>query len=202
MERIIKNSVVGFLFLFSIGITHIKAQTGVQTKTPTYIYQVDGKKDNAETPTADQLSNDFIVTPDGEVGVGVPTPKVKVDVRSLDPKGIIGLGTTTQTAAQAREGALRYHPTNKVLEYSDGVAWHAIPKALPPKSLVLANKSTTQSISQNNATEYISGWNKKEDAYNDFNTSTGTFTAPRDGFYIVSFNIALSSGSIARHFHK
>lgn len=196
-----KKKYVYILVLYLIstwGVHAQEQQTGVQTRNveENKVFQIDGKQDNNTTPGAAQLKNDFFITKEGEVGVGVPQPSVKVDVRSGEDKGIIGLGSTNQSAQDVGPGAIKYNSNENLLEYSDGVAWHAIPKALPPKATVLAYKSSSQSISQNNNNQYITGWRVEEDVHNNFNTTNGIFTAPRDGFYIVSVNITLSSATI------
>ena len=60
-----------------------------------------------------------------------------------------------------------------------------------------------QSIGNNTSTP-ISGWNETVDLgtavpNGDFDPSDGTFTAPRDGFYLVSFNITLANGNIPKN---
>lgn len=196
----ITNKIYGLLIgLFLMSGNYMIAQTGIYTQEPSRPLQIDGAKDNSATPTTSELNNDVIVTSDGRLGVGVLNPATKVDVRSSDQKGIIGVGTNaTQTAASAGTGAIRYS-TGNIIQYSDGVAWHNLPVVLPPKVLILANKSTSQSIAQNSNTEYITGWSEVEDTYNNFNDATGTFSAPRDGFYIVSFNLALVSAAIGNN---
>ncbi|SFN95147.1 hypothetical protein SAMN05421594_4849 [Chryseobacterium oleae] len=176
----------------------MQAQTGVFTKDPMQTFHVDAAKDNTIVPPATpQILNDVVVTSDGKLGVGLLNPITKVDVRSADQKGIIGLGTSTQTAAAAGGGAIRYNAGN-IIQYSDGVAWHNLPMTLPPKALVLANKSIALSLT-NNATTQVDGWSVLTDAQSNFTASSGTFTAPRNGFYIVSFNITLSDANIAQN---
>lgn len=176
----------------------IYGQTGVFTKDPMQTFHVDGAKDNVGVPpAAAQILNDVVVTADGRLGVGLLDPKTKVDVRSGDQKGIIGLGTSTQTAAVAGGGAIRYN-TGNIIQYSDGVAWHDLPMSLPPKALVLANKSSALTFT-NNAITQVNGWSVLTDAQSNFTASSGTFTAPRSGFYIVSFNITLADANIAQN---
>jgi len=82
------------------------AQTGINTKRPLQTFHVDGKNDNSTsvTPSVAQQKNDFVVTTNGDVGIGTiyPTAKLEVngDVRITDvpalptmPKKILVLDT-------------------------------------------------------------------------------------------------------------
>ncbi|AZA54016.1 hypothetical protein [Chryseobacterium sp. G0201] len=195
--------------IFSTGT--IAAQTGVFTQNPSTPLHIDAADDNTATISATQSANDVVVTAAGNLGVGVLAPSTKVDLRSADQKGIIGVGTNTQTAITAGAGAIRYFvgddpdtPAVEVghLQYSDGEKWVALSTAPPTKALVNANKSTVlgTAIPSNSSTEtYIDGWAEAIDADNNFVPGTGIFTAPRKGFYLVSFNITLASGTIANN---
>lgn len=184
-------------FILFFSLKSINGQVGIYTKDPLRALHIDGGKDNSNTPSASQILNDVVVTSDGKMGVGLLDPKTKVDVRSADQKGIIGLGTNSQTASAAGPGAIRYS-TGNTIQYSDGVGWHNLPMTLPPKALVLANKNTNQSLG-NNATTTVGGWSVLTDSQSDFNSTSGTFVARRAGFYIVSFNITLAEANIARN---
>ncbi len=63
-----------------------------------------------------------------------------------------------------------------------------------PKVLVLARDSSTQTIS-NNATTTITWNTEATDTTSSFNAGTGIFTAPRAGFYRVSFGLSFSAFS-------
>lgn len=186
------------LFFYSCKIS---AQVGLYTNNPAQPLQIDAAKDNGATPDASKLSNDVVVNSTGNLGIGVLNPITKVDLRSSDNKGLIGLGGSTQTPVEAGGGAIRYN-TGGFLEYSDGEQWIALPLAPPTKALVNASKSTAQSVGSN-ATVYISDWIETVDLgttpSGDFNPSTGIFTAPRDGFYLVSFSITLANGNIPKN---
>lgn len=53
---------------------------GIGTKNPQNVFHVDGAKDNADTPTPVQLSNDFFITSNGNVGIGTNNPANKLEV--------------------------------------------------------------------------------------------------------------------------
>lgn len=74
------------------------AQVGINTENPQGIFNVDGARDNATTgtPTAAQQANDFLVMPDGEVGIGT-APGTSLDVN----------GAITVTAAAAPNAGQR-----------------------------------------------------------------------------------------------
>ncbi|MFP3598660.1 hypothetical protein [Chryseobacterium sp. SIMBA_029] len=182
------------ILIFSVSTA--AAQTGFFTPNPVHPLQIDAAKDNGAAPDATKLSNDVVATIDGKLGVGVLNPVTKVDLRSPDNKGIVGLGTSTQTPAVAGAGAIRYN-AGGFLEYSDGEQWIALPLAPPTKALVNASNSTSQNITTGTST-YITGWTETVDVGNNFNNND-TFTAPRDGFYLVSFSITLASGNIPKN---
>lgn len=58
------------------------AQVGINTSNPLGTFHVDGGKNNPTSgpPSTAQLSDDFIVTNTGNVGFGVLSPSVKVDI--------------------------------------------------------------------------------------------------------------------------
>ncbi|MET3538939.1 hypothetical protein [Chryseobacterium limigenitum] len=179
-----------------VSASKMTAQVGLFTPNPSHPLQIDAAKDNGATSDATKLSNDVVVTSDGKLGVGLLNPVTKVDFRSPDNEGIIGVGTNTQTPAAAGAGAIRYN-SGGFLDYSDGEQWISLPLAPPTKALVNASKSSVESI-PNNTVTYIDGWTETVDLGGDFNNDD-TFTAPRDGFYLVSFSITLANGNIPKN---
>jgi hypothetical protein len=171
------------------------AQTGFFTPNPMQPLQIDAAKDNGTAPDAAKLSNDVVVTSDGKLGVGLLNPVTKVDVRSPDNEGLVGIGTNAQTPAAAGAGAIRYN-IGGFLDYSDGEQWISLPLAPPTKALVNATNSSGKSI-PNNTVTYIDGWTETVDLGGNFDGAT--FTAPRDGFYLVSFSITLATGNIPKN---
>lgn len=58
------------------------AQVGIDTINPQGIFHVDGGKDNLTSgaPSAVQQTNDFIISSDGNVGIGLVSPEKKLDI--------------------------------------------------------------------------------------------------------------------------
>lgn len=181
------------------------AQTGIGTSNPQGILHVDGARDNVATgiPTASQAANDVIINKTtGFLGLGVLQPKVKLDMRSAGLENALGLNITTMSAATAGAGAVRYDvinaPVGAKIEVSDGSVWSKAYIA-PQKSVVVARKITSQSITQGSATN-IGNWNVVRDMSNSFDATLGVFTAPRDGTYtfLLTYNfngVVINDGS-------
>lgn len=179
--------ILGCFFLNSA-----KAQVGIRTSSPQATFHIDGAKDNPSTgaPTSAQIANDVIFTASGEIGVGTLSPATKLDVRSANnTDNAIGIGETTQTAAVAGAGAMRYNPLNGgKMQYSDGVVWQDLISA-PTKAVVVANIQAANFAIKipYQVSTGIAGWNEISDPTTNFNSATGVFTAPRTGVYLVSF---------------
>src|SRR5690606_22456466 len=177
--------------------TAVMAQTGINTRNPQGVLHIDGAGDNnnTATPSLQEVVNDVVITNTGFVGVGTLTPVVKLDLRSEEGhRNAIGIGQTTMTAADAGRGALRYYQTtnptliNSQLQTSDGVVWTST--YLPPvKAVVVARMANAFTVNRN-ANVNITDWDEIRDMANNFDPSTGVFTAPRDGVYtfLMTFN--------------
>ena len=135
------------------------------------------------------------IEPSGEVGIGTASPNARLDIRtnptstSNPGEGMFGLGTTTTAANTAGAGAVRYSTSSGgILQYSNGTDWHTLTGTVQ-RSVVVAKKTTSQTIGHNTS-GFVTDWTEINDNNNNFNPSTGEFTAPRDGVYIVSFSFS------------
>lgn len=207
-----KNIKFSILILGLISFYGNAQNVGINTPNPQGVLHVDGKRDNptsGTTFTNAQVSNDVIVTANGNVGVGNINPKVKLDLRDANgANSEIGIGGTTLAANVAGQGAMRYNPTTKSMEYSDGTNW--IRLELPiTKAIVIATKtssnnrcwnsgafSSTLSTIPVNQQCYLTDWIKKYDNTNSFDGTTGIFTAPADGIYVFSYTTAINNTTI------
>lgn len=175
----------------------LQAQVGINVENPRAMLDI---KSTAAIPLPLLVhdANDkelFRVTNDGNVGIGVSSPKVRLDARATTGDGAIAIGMTSQAASTAAAGAIRYNTTGKELEYSNGTVWTAL-KANPQKALVVARNWTQRVFVNNNVTTTLTNWTSIVDLTNSFTESTGVFKAPRDGVYTATFNIALAHGSL------
>ncbi len=78
-----KKCVFSFILLISF-INNVKSQVGINTNNPQGIFHVDGSNDNNKTgaPTTIQQQNDFIVTANGNLGIGTTSPTRKLEIVS------------------------------------------------------------------------------------------------------------------------
>jgi len=101
-------------FLFSIFLSSFTfAQVGIGTQNPQGLFNIDGAKDNATlgAPTSTQQLNDFVVLPDGKVGIGTTEPNQKLQVvGNINFSGALmpnnSAGTAGQVLTSAGAGAV------------------------------------------------------------------------------------------------
>ncbi|MGL5233959.1 MAG: C1q-like domain-containing protein [Empedobacter falsenii] len=170
--------------------TSLFSQVGINTEIPQGMLHVDGKKDNQSPPTTEQAGNDFVVTTNGNAGVGTITPAVKLDLRSTSNlNNALGIGSTSKTAEAVGAGTIRYvDVSGGKLQVSDGVQWMDI-YSTPKKSFVVARIRTADKAIKftYNIASVLANWEVTNDVSGSFNGTSGEFTAPRDGVYTFSF---------------
>lgn len=90
--KLLRTLMLNSILLYSPAI--FSQTIGINTENPQGIFHVDGKGDNDKKsiPTIAQQANDFIITKDGNVGIGTTTPTKNLHVKaSTDPIKIEGL---------------------------------------------------------------------------------------------------------------
>ncbi|MGU3374336.1 hypothetical protein [Chryseobacterium sp. M5A1_1a] len=182
------------LALIICGSLEVNAQVGINMSSPEQILHVDGQK-NTSASVPSTYYDDVVVTSTGNMGVGTKSPKTRLDLRSQEHVNAIGIGGTSQTAAVAKAGALRYNSGTQDLSYSNNTSWVTLAHKVS-NDFVDAENSSGQSFSNSTQTT-ITGWTKKTDVNSSFNAGTGTFIASKTGVYVVSFTFSLTSGSVA-----
>lgn len=159
-----------------------------------------GTNDAFDLPIETNGTEKMRVTTTGNVGIGTSTPNAKLDIRpsptSTTNPGVafLGIGTTNVVAPSAGAGAIRYSTNSGgSLEFSNGVVWNQLTSTVK-RSVVVAKKITTQSYLNSVATNVVD-WVVEIDNNSNFASSTGIFTAPRNGQYIVSFSYCFDLSS-------
>lgn len=188
----------------------------VGQKAPLGKFHVDAQK-NTSSATNALLKDDLVITEEGKMGLGTSTPSTRVDLLNTENKDTaLGLGKTSQTAAEADAGAIRYDANNGI-EYSNETDWIKIAGESTQKTIVATTKDTwgssaanafcynggfnsTQSTLPNRAPCYIRLWTSKYSnttAGGTLNAETGQFTANRDGIFTATFTFALQAAPLA-----
>lgn len=111
---------------------YISGNMAVGTKTPTGIFHIDAGKDNtSNTPSAVEQENDFIITPDGSVGIGTasPNPSAMLDISSstkgfLAPQVALTSITDRTTIKNPVAGLIVYNTGVAALKYAGYVYWN------------------------------------------------------------------------------
>lgn len=170
----------------------------------------EGNHTIALTSTATSGSNQFRIdgntfrvnTVANRVMLGSSNGIAKLDARSYPTSitnpgsGYLAIGTTGLTAANAGAGAVRYYTgSGGQLQYSDGNNWRGLESDVE-KTLVIAEKLTTQSIEMTVDPVIVTDWEENVDNNNDFDPVEGAFTAPRTGNYLISFSYNFNSAAI------
>lgn len=90
MNKILNKSIIYTLLLFYT--TLFSQVVSVNTSNPLGLFHVDGKGDNSTPPLPEQKLNDFVITKDGNVGIGTVSPTSKLHISSTsNPLKIEGL---------------------------------------------------------------------------------------------------------------
>lgn len=185
------------LFMLLVSISY--SQIGINTNQPLGIFHVDaGNNNTLSPPTNTEQQDDFIINAEGKIGIGLISPITHIDVRSKNSSNsAIAIGYTNKTASEAGAGALRYNDiSGGLLQVSDGEKWGNILSS-PTKSYVSAHiVANNNTVKIGNTATTITNWSTIKDINNDFNSTTGIFTARRDGVYNVNFSYDLTQGSI------
>ncbi|UOU99825.1 hypothetical protein MUU74_07705 [Chryseobacterium daecheongense] len=205
------NKIKRFISIFILSLSpaiHLNAQIGIGVPNPTNPVEIKTDTDN------------LIIDNSGKIGVGTTNPKTAIDLRG-GSNGLVAVGNTDKTAAQAGAGALRYIASPAIgvkgyLEFSDGTNWISFFPKGKPRIIVMASKTTqdtyvfestipseigTKSGIVQRRSSYLTNWTEKLDSdsgvpTNNFNPATGEFIAPRDGVYFATFTFALQSSQV------
>lgn len=192
------------ILLFFFLLNNIFAQVGINTQDPLATLDVLSTANTAESSVLITSNSDntetLKVKNDGAIGtMTVSNPLVKLDVRGKD--GIIGVGYADISAVEAKGGAIRYNPSLKELEYSDGVSWFQF-RFTPQKAFVVVTHSKTWSFptyggSSTTFNGPIENWDTPNiDKTNSFDAKTGLFTAPNEGLYSFTVNVVFDKENV------
>jgi len=189
---------LALLIVFKSPVFSQQLRTGIGTRNPQGPLHIDGQKDNPPQglASADQASNDVIITEQGRVGVGLLNPLTALDLRALSGNNAIGLGTSSLPAGVAGAGALHFQTSNNALEFSDGQRWK--PVAEKPQRVVVEASITDARAIPHGSFVRLDRWQLIHNVGEAFNPQSGEFKAPRAGYYSFFFNFSFVPGSIVQ----
>lgn len=147
-----------------------------------------------------------------QVGIGTgasaPDASAQLEVKStsrgfLPPRvALTATNNTSSPIASPVEGLLVYNtatagtaPNNVTpgFYYYSGSAWVRLADL---KSTVIARKTGDNVEYNEGGVRYVETWSEQVDVNNNFAPSTGTFTAPRTGFYIFNFSFSTQATTV------
>lgn len=129
----------------------------------------------------------------GKVAIGGSnSPNATLDLRTSPTSttnpgaGFLGVGTTSATAASAGAGAISYSTSmGGTLQYSDGSSWNTV-SSISKKTVVTGHFTVNTSYTTSGGKTL--SCTELTDNTNAF--SSGTFTVPRTGMYLVTAHLA------------
>jgi hypothetical protein len=137
----------------------------------------------------------------GKLGIGNNNPNATIDARTnptstTDPgAGFLGLGTTSNAASTAGAGAMRYSTSSGgVVEYSNGTNWNTLTSTVQRANVYASRLSSTEfDVANNTMSNSFNNFGTPiGSGASSFNSSTGIFTAPRNGLYTISAGMSFS----------
>lgn len=172
---------------------------GINTTNPegTIDVKVLSNDDTKKTVSVKDAQKNEILTilDNGNIGVGLSNPKVRLDLRNTSRKSEIGIGYTEAKASDVGEGAIQFAPNFNQLQFSNGKDWLRFTSQLK-RPYVLASNNYIAGNYPDSAITTLMGFVTNQDSYNSFNAEKAIFVAPMESVYIFSFTVAFEPGEI------
>jgi phage terminase large subunit-like protein len=167
-----------------------EAAVGINTENPQGILHIDATSNNSPTGivSAAQATDDVLIDADGRLGVGLPAPAAKADIRAATPGGALRIQDGTQAEGRALTS----------LDSHGLAAWQSLPQAPGRRqwcAFLIRSVSTGSSSGANNTYPFIN-YNKQQiypEGLGSVNKTAGTITVPFTGRYLVSVSFGLIS---------
>lgn len=137
----------------------------------------------------------FTVLNNGNIGIGVSKPKVRLDVRSIDGASEIGIGNTDIDPSVVGPGAIRYVSSLNQLHYSTGSDWFRFTSSLERPYLIAKDNTVAGNYPDSTITP-LGGFEVVKDSYNSFNADSTIFRVPMESIYVFSFTVAFKEDSV------
>ena len=193
-----KKKILLLMGIFTIGFIH--AQVGINTQNPQGMLHIKsaGSTDATKALSAINNSNKEVLTilDNGNVGLGVTSPKIAIDLRDNTDGAILGIGGSTQAASVAGVGAVKYEDTYGTLLVSNGTSWDALQSSIQKVTVLAEIQSSAQVFLADGIGVAISGWTKISDSFNSFNAAAGKFTAPHNGLYTIAVMLNFNPATV------
>ncbi|WP_426479256.1 hypothetical protein ACP3T3_07335 [Chryseobacterium sp. CBSDS_008] len=167
--------------IFAVGLSSgMFSQVGINTQNPQTTFHIDGSKDNPVTgaPSVVQQANDFVVTQQANVGIGVAAPTEKLDiasgnVRIRDINSNVGVGGTDRIVVANASGIL------KTIDFTAYSLFH---------TRLAANQNVSGSI----ITTLLFVTPIATSPFYSYDTGTGVMTFNQPGNYLITLQASFT----------
>lgn len=202
-----------YVFFLSTGNLKIYAQVGINTKNPTAVLDIVTNSTNDINKIFNVKNSKglslFSINKKGYIDIVENSNSlVKLDLRDKSPNQFnrsLGIGYSDIDPSLVGSGVLRYNPTFKALEFSNGSNWVQL-SSEKKRVFVLAENTSGSNyiVSFGSINQVLNNWTVVSDETKSFDPVSGLFTAPRDGVYRISVsavfnNVQIRSGSISSY---
>lgn len=185
------------ILLFSFPVYAQKV--GINTDTPTSALDIKAASSDSNNKAVRAINSEgsevFTILNNGNIGVGVPDPKVRLDIRNTNRKAEIGIGDTDMNPSVVGPGAIRCSSDLSQLHFSTGSEWLRFTSSLERPYVITKNNATGGSY-PNKTICPLTGFKKVQDSYNSFNEDSTLYIVPIEGVYIFSFTIGFKESMV------